>query len=79
MPVLAAWPAIHTYPDRAVWPSPDLDFRLQLDAHPLDDAAPHHVDQLEHVARRRAGMGDDEVRVALADLGLADSLPLEPA
>src|SRR5581483_6942654 len=52
---------------------PDRDLQLQLDVEPLLYAAADQVDQPEHVAGRRARVGDDEVGVAVAYLGAADA------
>src|SRR6185503_19316017 len=51
---------------------PQLDFALQPDFVLLKHFFANDLDQLEHIFRPAAGMGDDEVCKLVADLGLAD-------
>ena len=57
---------------------PDLDLEFQLVAELLPDSLANPVDELEDIGRPGPRMGDDEVGVAVGDLGPADLCPLEP-
>src|SRR5579872_1099066 len=53
--------------------SPDRHFQLQLDVKTLLHAAAHQVDEAQRVAGGGAGVKDNRIAVALADLGAADA------
>ena len=52
---------------------PDLNLKFQLVTELLPDALANPVDELEDVRRLGAGMGDDEIGVAIGDFGAAES------
>src|SRR5262245_44298929 len=53
--------------------SPDVDFQLQPDAEPFLDTAADQLDHSQHIPGGAAGVDDDAIRVAVADLGAADA------
>ena len=57
--------------------SPDLDLKLELVPELLADPLTDQLDQFEDVGRPRARLGDDEVGVAVGDLGASGTLALQ--
>src|ERR1700722_13520195 len=55
--------------------SPDGDFLFQRDVEALLYAGAHQVDEAKHVPAAGAGMDDDVIGIAVADLGAADARP----
>lgn len=51
---------------------PHFDFQLQIDSELLSHLGPRQIDQPLYVGRGGPRVGDDEIRVAIADFGVAD-------